>query len=254
MSGEAFIPKQAGVFAFHIEGNALFADSPKGIALHARGATLAGFFEGDVQVMGNINLIGPNCDITLQNEDCAEQFNLSDTAVGEPGMVMVIDDSGLLRPSEIAYDRRVAGVVSGAGDFKPAMMLGVKPSSPPAHGHRIAGQGLLPGRCRCLLDRGRRSADVLVCHGPRDGRDGVRARVRRDHRQGPRAPGLRPRADSDPRRLAIGGQPPPRGPRSRRAIDAVSASATRMGARQPMRTVRTSRRFERQPHQRARPV
>ena len=146
VSGEAFIPKQAGVFAFHIEGNALFADSPKGIALHARGATLAGFFEGDVQVMGNINLIGPNCDITLQNEDCAEQFNLSDTAVGEPGMVMVIDDSGLLRPSEIAYDRRVAGVVSGAGDFKPAMMLGVKPSS-----HRRTAIALL-GKVYCRVD------------------------------------------------------------------------------------------------------
>ena len=34
-----------------------------------------------------------------------------------------IDESGALEPSECAYDHRVAGVVSGAGDLRPGIVL-----------------------------------------------------------------------------------------------------------------------------------
>lgn len=40
---------------------------------------------------------------------------------------MVIDDAGNLSPCEQAYDKRVAGVVSGAGQFRPAILLGQNP-------------------------------------------------------------------------------------------------------------------------------
>src|SRR5208337_1993897 len=41
----------------------------------------------------------------------------------EPGTVMVIDREGALRPSEKSYDKRVAGVISGAGDLRPGITL-----------------------------------------------------------------------------------------------------------------------------------
>jgi hypothetical protein len=60
--------------------------------------------------------------------DFAENFDLSDTATTEaarPGMVVSIDPAapGKLALSSQAYDRRVAGVISGAGGVKPGMMM-----------------------------------------------------------------------------------------------------------------------------------
>jgi len=39
------------------------------------------------------------------------------------GTVMVIDQGGALRPSRHAYDKRVAGAISGGGDMKPGIVL-----------------------------------------------------------------------------------------------------------------------------------
>jgi hypothetical protein len=36
---------------------------------------------------------------------------------------MVIDDTGALELSRLPYDRRVAGVISGAGDLRPGIVL-----------------------------------------------------------------------------------------------------------------------------------
>src|SRR5262249_3901694 len=55
--------------------------------------------------------------------DCAEDFDIADVEEVIPGTVMVIDQEGKLRPSQEAYDKRVAGVLSGAGDFKPGIVL-----------------------------------------------------------------------------------------------------------------------------------
>jgi hypothetical protein len=74
----------------------------------------------DLQVNGNIQVLG---DIALQNADCAEEFTVSDIDNIEPGTLMVLDEKGVLRPSTYAYDRRVAGVVSGAGNCRPALIL-----------------------------------------------------------------------------------------------------------------------------------
>jgi hypothetical protein len=38
--------------------------------------------------------------------------------------VVVVDEDGALRESGMAYDRTVAGVVSGAGEYKPGIVLG----------------------------------------------------------------------------------------------------------------------------------
>jgi hypothetical protein len=62
-------------------------------------------------------------DIIVQNADCAEDFDIADCATADPGSVMVLGDDGRLHLSTQAYDRRVAGVVSGAGSYKPGLVL-----------------------------------------------------------------------------------------------------------------------------------
>jgi hypothetical protein len=74
----------------------------------------AGQFRGDIEVTG---------DIRLMNADCAEEFDISGTDKIDPGTVMVIDDQGALHASKQAYDKRVAGVISGAGEGRPAIVL-----------------------------------------------------------------------------------------------------------------------------------
>ena len=75
-------------------------------------------------------------DIRLLNADCAEDFDIVDgESVSaesiEAGTVMVLCDKGALQPSALAYDKRVAGVISGAGDYKPALILDKKPTGRP---------------------------------------------------------------------------------------------------------------------------
>jgi hypothetical protein len=91
-----------------------------GFGIWARG-TPAGHFQGDVEVTGSINVTG---DLILKNQDCAEDFDIADAATIEVGSVMVISRDGALRTSHKPYDKKVAGVVSGAGDFKPGIILG----------------------------------------------------------------------------------------------------------------------------------
>jgi hypothetical protein len=85
-----------------------------------------------ISAEGNINAKNVHVteDITLSNSDCAEEFDLEDSSVGEPppGSVMVIGDEGSVRMSASAYDKRVAGVISGAGPFKPGITLGRRDS------------------------------------------------------------------------------------------------------------------------------
>ncbi len=78
--------------------------------------------QGNVSVLngGNLNVSG---DVILQGADCAEHFDVSDEEQPEPGTVMVIDDEGALRKSHEAYDKKVAGVVSGAGEYRPGIVL-----------------------------------------------------------------------------------------------------------------------------------
>src|SRR5271165_2091220 len=112
--GESGSSHHAGVSAYNANGGfGLYAQSPNGTAIYGQGQT-AGFFQGDVQVTGDIKLTGA---------DCAEHFDVVDARACGPGTVMVIDDSGALVPSSQEYDRRVAGVVSGAGDLRPGLIL-----------------------------------------------------------------------------------------------------------------------------------
>lgn len=77
-----------------------------------------------------ITLDADDGDIKFDNSDCAEEFDISSTESMEiePGTVMVLDDNGKLQTSSEAYDKRVAGVISGAGDCKPGIILDKKKS------------------------------------------------------------------------------------------------------------------------------
>jgi hypothetical protein len=94
--------------------------------VNARHVSATGNISADGNVnAGNMNVKG---DITLDGGDCAEQFDVQPASAAHvtPGTVVVIGDDGALRRSIIAYDRRVAGVVSGAGDYRPGIILGRK--------------------------------------------------------------------------------------------------------------------------------
>jgi hypothetical protein len=86
-------------------------ESNAGIGVFGKGA-LAARFEGDVEVTG---------DIRLTNKDFAEDFDV--VIESEPGEVMVLTESGMLEPSSKAYDKKVVGVLSGAGTYKPGIIL-----------------------------------------------------------------------------------------------------------------------------------
>ena len=43
---------------------------------------------------------------------------------------MVLDQAGAIQPSYRAYDKKVAGVVSGAGNYRPAIVLDKQVSHP----------------------------------------------------------------------------------------------------------------------------
>jgi len=102
---------EAGVSGWSEGGIGVLAQSAN-IGLHAQ-APIAARFTGDVEVEGDIKMVGA---------DFAEEFDVREPAA-EPGTVMVLDDEGGVRVSNREYDRRVAGVVSGAGAFKPALIL-----------------------------------------------------------------------------------------------------------------------------------
>jgi hypothetical protein len=83
-------------------------------------AKTAGYFDGSVEVTGTLTV---NVDIVLSGADFAEDFAVETIECVEPGMVMVLDENGVLRPCDKSYDRKVAGVISGAGDYRPGLIL-----------------------------------------------------------------------------------------------------------------------------------
>ena len=152
-----------GVYGYHLSGNkgyigsqeyAVYADSLNGTALYciargtgdtaihavAIGGGFAGVFEGALRITGG--------------SDLSEPFDITASINGEkplPGMVMSIDaeKAGNLVISTSAYDRKVAGIISGAGGINPGMVMGQEGTI--ADG---ANPVALSGRVYCLADAG----------------------------------------------------------------------------------------------------
>ena len=81
--------------------------------------------------------------------DLSEFFNLSDYDLIEKGMVVSIDENnpGHLKISHQAYDKKVAGIVSGAKNIKPGLIMSQKGTIADGE-HLIA----LSGRVYCKTD------------------------------------------------------------------------------------------------------
>jgi hypothetical protein len=69
---------------------------------------------------------------------------------------MVLNQIGELQPSNQAYDKKVAGVVSGAGNYKPALILDKKESNNNSRRMPIA----LMGKVYCKVDANHSSIEV----------------------------------------------------------------------------------------------
>ncbi|WP_433271588.1 hypothetical protein ACQPZF_12815 [Actinosynnema sp. CS-041913] len=123
--GDIVVRDDTGTNVIHLDaGNAVLSVGAKGN-------------EGDIIVRDNagnavIQLDGGSGDIILSNADCAEDFDLRGGAGdAEAGTVMVLSEGGGVIPSELPYDRKVAGVISGAGGVRPGIVLGRQPSESP---------------------------------------------------------------------------------------------------------------------------
>ena len=112
-----------------------------------------------------IHLDGETGVIHLPNADCAEDFPIASGARLEAGDVVVFDEESALRCSEQAYDRRVAGVISGAGDTRPGIVLGH--DSRRRHRLPVA----LVGKVGCRVDAAFGAVEVgdLLTTSPRPG-------------------------------------------------------------------------------------
>jgi hypothetical protein len=103
----------------------------------------AAVLDGRVAISGNCEVKG---DVLLTGGDLAEHFGVAETADVEPGTVMVLEGNDRVRVSDAAYDPKVAGVISGAGEYRPGVVLD-------HHGHTASRQPLaLVGKVFCKVD------------------------------------------------------------------------------------------------------
>ncbi len=74
----------------------------------------------------NENQVEAKKRLVVTGADLAERFVISGNFAYLPGMVVSIDPDqpGALQPSTEAYDKKVAGIISGAGGVQTAMLLG----------------------------------------------------------------------------------------------------------------------------------
>lgn len=87
--------------------------------------------------------------LQINGADLSEQFDVSGDSPVEPGMVVSIDPAnpGKLAISAEAYDKKVAGIISGAGGVRTGLVMGQAGTL--AHGeHAVA----LTGRVWCFAD------------------------------------------------------------------------------------------------------
>ena len=112
--GLSSVPGASGVYGLNNKnGFGVAGESREGVGILGRGR-VAGRFEGIVEVTEDVRLTGA---------DCAEDFDIAEPDGITPGTVMVIENEGVLRQSDQPYDKRVAGVISGAGGLRPAIIM-----------------------------------------------------------------------------------------------------------------------------------
>lgn len=133
--------------AAEFDGNVKSTGDVTASTLTASGMLSAGSIttKGDV-IAGSITTSGDVTahDILLAGGDVAEEFRVAEEA--EPGTVMVIGEDGALSQCTMGYDKKVAGVVSGAGELKPGVVLGRRA------GERSGAPLAMVGKVFCKVD------------------------------------------------------------------------------------------------------
>jgi hypothetical protein len=122
-SGEALHAetKSATVAAVAVFNNNPESESAALYAKKEGTAGHAGWFEGNVHITKDCTVEG---DVKfLGGGDVAEQFEVVGEVDAGPGCVVVLAGDDTVRISDQPYDRRVAGIVSGAGTYRPALVL-----------------------------------------------------------------------------------------------------------------------------------
>jgi hypothetical protein len=132
----------AGVIGKSINWIGVYGESTTAVGIWGKAPT-AGRFEGNVEVTGDIRLV---------NADCAEDFDIADSELEkvEAGTVMVLNEMGSLQPSYREYDKKVAGIISGASGYQPGIILGRQEQSQNNKDRRLP--IALMGKVYCKVD------------------------------------------------------------------------------------------------------
>jgi hypothetical protein len=153
-----------GVWGESTNGLGVFGSSENNVGVFgASRNSLAGKFVGKVEVTGDLKIDGKidapqatiTCfDVAISNADCAEEFEAKNAESLEAGMVVSLDADGALVPSTKIYDRKVAGIISGAGAYKPGVVLDKQKGN--ANRVPVA----LVGKVYCMVDAGYAPVEV----------------------------------------------------------------------------------------------
>lgn len=120
-------------------------------------------FQGTVEIEGNLAMSGA---VQTLGRDCAEAFDLADDCAGDPGTVLVAGEDGRLRPCASAYDKAVVGIVSGAGEEQPGLVLGgARPDAGPSAPIALIGRAW----CKVDADRGAVAVGDMLTTSPTPG-------------------------------------------------------------------------------------
>lgn len=153
--GELLLYDGSGADRVVIEASEAGTDGAQIALKNAAGATTL-TLDAEHGIGGASRVITGTVQIT-GGSDLSEQFAVNPSATAltpEPGMLVSIDpdDPGALKPSSTPYDRKVAGIISGAGGIHTGMLMGQVGTI--ANGeHPVA----LTGRVYCKVD---------TCNGP----------------------------------------------------------------------------------------
>ena len=90
-----------------------------GTGIYGQGGDWGGRFEGSVLVTKDLQYLGR---LIGTHGDCAEDFDIIEENV-DAGTVMVLNEMGSLQPSNMEYDKKVTGIISGASGYGPAIVL-----------------------------------------------------------------------------------------------------------------------------------
>jgi hypothetical protein len=118
---------------------------------------------GNLDISGIIN-VAVGGDIQMTGADCAEQFDVTEAAA-DPGTVMVVGESEKLAPCDRSYDTRVAGVVSGAEEYRPALILDRRETGSPRRPIALVGKVY----CKVDAEYGAIAAGDLLTTSPTPG-------------------------------------------------------------------------------------